>query len=287
MEIKNRLALGLLEKNTFSLRKLITREVEYGKSFNCAGHKEGCDRKCTINLIKLNGKNYPFGGICNKYYNQVHHIAVEPKQFDFVAQRQKLVFRKIDLQGRGQRPNTIGFVKSYLVNTLYPLYYHFFSELGFKVILSDEVDKNGLKKVYSSFCFPAEISYGMFMNLLHKNLDCIFLPHVVELYVENSLSYEPEMQSVCGIVQTEPYYLRSAFRQIKPELISPVLNFSQGWHTAEKDFVTIGRKLGASTKAAKTAFQNALLKQLDFFKSIKMMGDLVLADLAKDQTKLV
>ena len=68
LEIKERLELNLLEEKVFNLDELIERKVDYGKSFICVGQPEGCDRKCSVSLIVLDGKKIPFGGACNKYY---------------------------------------------------------------------------------------------------------------------------------------------------------------------------------------------------------------------------
>lgn len=285
LEVKNRLSLGLLPQKEFFLDELIMREVAYGKNFVCSGTSEKCDRKCTINVIKLNDKSYPFGGICNKYYNQMHHITAEPTHLDFIDKRQNLVFQTDNSTEQKNRP-TIGIIGSYLVNTLFPLYFNFFDKLGMRVILGDEIDKEGLKKIHSSFCFPAEISHGLFMNVLTKNPDFIFLPHVTELRVENSIGYAPEYQSVCIIAQSEPYYLQSAFKTVKTKILSPILDFSQGWHTAENTFVKLGNDLGFDTALAKKAFALALQKQENFFAKRKTFGRQVLDDLAKNPQKI-
>ena len=72
LEVKRRMEMGLLEAGSFDLFALTNREVKYGKTFNCPGTSERCDRGCDINVIELNGKRFPFGGACNKYYNVAH-----------------------------------------------------------------------------------------------------------------------------------------------------------------------------------------------------------------------
>ena len=58
----------------------------------------------------------------------------ENDAIDYVKIRQDLVFKKYASaeQGKGK---SIGISKSFLTNTLYPLYYNFFTKLGFKVVL--------------------------------------------------------------------------------------------------------------------------------------------------------
>jgi len=315
LEIERRIQAGLMRKSRFDLKELSQRQVQYGKSFICPGTTEGCDRGCTINVIKLNGQSYPFGGICNKYYNILHHISIDPKRFDVVQRRQELVFSTykeetpipvrdvmsemsafspsntiknqefFNLTGVSGGARSIGLTRSFLVNHLYPLYYYFFSRLGLSVVLPETADKEGCKRVSSSFCFPVELSHGMFASLIKSKPDYIFLPQVSELYVEKSISYEPEHQCSCVILQSEPYILRSAFRDINIPVISPVLDFSKGWHTAENEFVAVGKELGFSGDESRGAFKYALKKQMQFLDERKVLGDEALRQIESDKSK--
>ena len=165
LEIKNRIELGFLEKGDYNLESLINREFKYGKEFVCAGGKEKCDLKCAISLIEIEGKKYPFGGACSKYYNERNHIKIENDAIDYVKLRQELVYKKyvnsdnMDSRFRGNDNKTVGISKSFLTNTLYPLYYNFFTKLGFKVVLSDTIEKEGIDKIRSAFCYPVEIAH--------------------------------------------------------------------------------------------------------------------------------
>lgn len=286
LEIKDRIRMGLLTKKEFSLKELAAREVQYGESFVCPGKSEKCDRGCTINVIRLNGKNYPFGGICNKYYNMMHHISIDPQKYDIVAERQSLLFDRKAEPKNGQK--TVGMPKSYYVNMLYPLYFQFFSELGFKVEIADKAEPEGIAKAASSFCFPAELSYGMFMNLIKKETDYIFLPQITELYVEKSKfrGMGREHHSTCVIAQSEPYYLQSSFKNIKAKIISPVLNFYEGWDKMEDAFIEIGRQIGCGRLEAREAYRKGVEQLREFNENKKREGDRILAELDKDKSKV-
>jgi predicted CoA-substrate-specific enzyme activase len=272
LEVESRIDSGLLEEEDFSLRELADRAVEYGISFTCPGTQEKCDRGCKINIVKVNGKSFPFGGICNKYYNALHHISVDTVALDLAELRQSIIFppaeksndgegigsQKIQGQSKKKKPS-VGISKSFFTNSLYPLYSGFFKGIGAKIMLSSDVDPDGVKKTCSSFCFPAEISHGIFMSLLAKNPDFIFLPQITALHVNGStegLSYEKH--TTCVLAQSEPYFIRSAFREIGPQLLTPILNFNNGWHSMEKEFVKMGRELGAGASIAKKAYRQGV-----------------------------
>jgi len=120
-----------MEPAQFDLQTLVDRDVSYKKPFVCGGGKEKCDRRCEIAMIEIEGKKYPFGGACNRYYNLRRKVSYDVQKLDLVRLRQNLIFNKYGkTQPGGQtRPRgSIGFNRSFLVNSYYPLYSHFFTE---------------------------------------------------------------------------------------------------------------------------------------------------------------
>lgn len=286
LEVKHRIDLGLLESDSFHLDELINREVTYLKDFNCKGGKEKCDRNCHVKIIELEGKKIPFGGACNKYYNIVSGKDLDTTGNDLVKIRQDVIFNKyLMLPSHNGNPVTVGINRSFLTNTLFPLYYNFFIKLGMKVIVSDEVDESGVKKKSSSFCFPAEIAHGEFENLLKKNPDYIFMPQVTELFVEKSNSYKKEHQCTCFLLQSEPYYIKSAFKdqieKSKVKLLTPVIDFSKGWFTQEDAFVKIAQLMGIHASLAQDAYEFAVKCQLEAMNELKLIGKKFIEDLKK------
>lgn len=281
LEVKRRLEMKLLEPASFDLRELADREVSHGKAFVCPGNTENCDRGCSISVIKFDGKSHPFGGICNKYYNASRHVRIDPKPYDLVARRQAAVFAPVPSQ-RSALKRTVGLTRSFLTNTLYPLYHHFFTDLGFEVILSDSVDPEGMKSTHASFCFPAELAHGMMRNLISKNPDYVFLPQINELCVEECVTRDPSHQSTCVIVQGESFYLQSAFKNTECGILSPELNWSQGWSTMKSAFVAMAKELGCDEQRAGEAYLAAVAKLEEFFARRRQLGREALEAVEKD-----
>ncbi len=275
LEVKNRIVNGLTQKKTFDPATLASRDVTYGKSFICHGGTEHCDRGCEIAMIVIEGKKYPFGGACNKYYNLIHHVEHNAKDYDLVKVHQDLVFREASKHPHPENKGpTVGINRAFLTNMLFPLYEKFFNELGAKIILSDTVDPDGIKRKRSAFCYPGEISHGAFANLISKKPDFIFIPSVIELYVDNARTRRREHQCTCLLLQSEPYYLKSAFKDIDPSIkvLSPILDFSQGYETQEAEFITIGAALGVSENNAKAAYHAAVKAFKDLQQEIQQKG---------------
>ena len=283
LEVKNKLSLGLLKPMSFDLKELAEREVSYGKPFTCAGGREKCDRKCAISRIQIKGKTYPFGGACNKYVNLIQDKKQhDVDELDLVVLRERLVFEKYG-RDRGTYllpPNnkTVAINYSLLTNTLYPLYYNFFTALGFDVLPDGEIDAAGMERRGAEFCYPAEIAHGAIMGLVKKSPDIYFLPHVKSMLVENGI----KASVTCPMVQAEPYYLKAAFDELKGKtVISPVLHFAKGYEQAQDSFINTGKTLGISPKHAKKAFALAVQAQKSFHDECLQIGRAFLADLEK------
>jgi predicted CoA-substrate-specific enzyme activase len=281
LEIKNRIGLGLLEKRDFILQELVARKFNYSSEFICAGGGEKCDLKCSVALIEIEGKKYPFGGACSKYYNLRQKISSENSAVNYVKLRQDLVFNKYaDLPPANGK--SIGISKSFLTNSLYPLYYNFFTKLGFKVILSDEISQAGVDKIRSAYCYPVEISHGLFQNLIDKKVDYIFLPHVTQMQNQHDEKYK----RLCVFVQGEAYYLKSAFSDDKvPEVISPVIDFTGPDRNIADSFVEVARRLKISSTLARQAFDFANGRYKAMLEEFKEIGKQIIKDLEQDKDK--
>lgn len=287
LNVKEKLRLGLLEPIHFDLEELSQREVIYKEPFVCAGGEEKCDRKCTIQRIEIQNKIYPFGGACNKYYNMRYEKNNNTSKMDLVSLREKMIFDKYSIK-RGIRVvsnknKSIGISRSLLCNTFFPLYYQFFYALGFDVICSDEVDKEGMEKKAASFCYPVEISHGVMESLIKKNPDIYFLPHVksVEVSQGNSASV------TCPFVQGEPYYIKSAFKELKNKtVLSPVLDFAKGYDYIRNTFLKMSKLLHVDINSAKAAFELGIQAQKDFQYECREIGKEILKQIEEDDNKI-
>jgi predicted nucleotide-binding protein (sugar kinase/HSP70/actin superfamily) len=288
LEVKKRLDLGILEEKKFSLKEIIDRKVEYDEPFTCNGGKEKCDLKCSINRIRIQGKLYPFGGACNRYYNIRVKKEVETENLDLVNVRQKLLFEKY-APAREINPEApvIGINKSFLTHWIYPLTYNFFSVLGCRVLLSDKINEDAFNRQSSSMCFPAQVALGLFDNLIEKKPDYYFMPQVKEMYVPKG-NTRREFSATCIFVQGEPFYTDKAFLEynLKDKILAPAVNFSGGWENGKSQFVKSAVKLGFSKTDAGNAFDKALEMQYAFERECRETGRKAIEELHKNPDKI-
>ncbi len=292
LAVKQRIADGLLKPQSFDLEQLAAREVNHGRSFACSGGRQSCDRRCTISLVEIDGRRYPFGGACNRYENLRRRIRHDTARLDQVRQRQRLVFEAFAPRSEppaGGWRGRIGINRSFLVNSLYPLYAHFFAQLGFQTVLPGQPAAEGIDRCNAPFCYPVELAHGFFHTLLEetRDLDFIFLPHLKS--VPASAAGTPAQ--LCPLAQGETFYLRSAFRdrlgsaQKLPTILAPRLELTAGFEQAEPALVEMARKIGIDRHEARRAVSTAIAWQRRCLAAIRQMGEDFLTALEREPSQ--
>ncbi|MCU0665260.1 MAG: acyl-CoA dehydratase activase, partial [Myxococcota bacterium] len=286
LEAKHRMESGALLESSFNLDELATRTVEQGKPFHCRGGKGNCDRACEIATMIIEGRKYPFGGACNKYYNELHRVQYDPAEHDYVRRRQDLVFETHAAQPPARPKARIGVLRTFLTNRYYPLYSHFFAQLGLEPVLSKKVDEAGMRRSAAEMCYPAEIAHGALANLLSLDVDYLFLPKLFSLPVEGG-NTDRKFQASCLLLQSEAYWLRSAFAKelAGKKLIEPQFDFNEGIRARRGQFATLAAQMGASWFEGSAAFGHAVEAQEACETDIKDLGQQALRALQRDPSQ--
>lgn len=278
LKVKEEIDCGITSKSDFNLSEIIKRQFETGKTFICRDKQNGCDRKCEINTFKVNGKVIAFGGACNKYYDAFTNTQPDWQKNDFVKVRMEKIYSS---QNTNTGALSIGLNQSFTLNRLYPLYNSFFTSLGFRTILSDRVDKEGFDNQHSSFCYPVELSHGLFSNLISKSPDYIFMPEIYEMHVEGCEHDQKDSSATCVFVSKEVNYLSQAFDFDETRIIHPYLNFARGYLSQENEFVKIAQRLGVhNTSTIRKKFRKSVRFQQTIEQELLGLGDNILNNLA-------
>ena len=282
LEVGARLQRGLLTEGSYDLLELAERKIEYDQPFICPGDK-GCDRGCVINVLKIKGKRYPFGGACSRYAGVERQERHDAGALNLVFGRERLLYDRASPAPPKNNRRRVGISRSLMVNELYPLYHHFFTALGFELVLPTGLKPEGLLRQGAAFCYPIEQAHGYMADLLTKKTDYIFLPQIKGL----PTGYEYETSVSCPLVQGEPYYLRAAFPELRDDrrVLSPVLDFASGYEAQRTAFVGLGRSLGVTQAEAATAFAAAVEAQKKFRQELKSRGQKLLAELKSDPSQ--
>ena len=266
---KQKFTEGLLSKASFDLDKILATNIVYEKEFQC----KSCDNFCPIRMLNVNSHQYMFGGRCNKYANNgKKKIANENNVIDYIEKRNDILFKECSPDPATlirRKDFVVGIPRCFSIYTLWPLYAWFFHTLGIETFVSREISHEGMARVESSYCFPAEIAHGAVQDIFNRNIDYIFLPHFrdMESYEKNAPA------NFCPITQSLPYYIKKAFPEIPDEkYLAPVVSFMYGLDKAVEPFITMAATLGFTENEATNAFTVAYAKQMECFAKFAELG---------------
>ncbi len=128
--------------------------------------------------------------------------------------REKLLFA--DYLSKEEKRNTqnitIGIPRVLMFWETMPFWTTFWQKLGFRVQISSagshQMFEEGLSAVTSdTVCFPAKLVHGHIRDLVHKQVDRIFLPSIAEIASENT---EETSESMCAIVKGYPLVIKNS-----------------------------------------------------------------------------
>lgn len=262
------------EKSSFKGFDLSQRRYEHS-SFEC----KGCPNLCLIRKVSVEGEKPLFyGSRCEKY--DVIKRAKGTAIPDLFEEREKMLFAPY--QGEENLPKEspqIGIPRILHFHEMFPFWKAFFTELGYRVILSDathkELIRKGVENVVAETCFPIKVSHGHILNLLEKGVKKIFLPSIINL--KSSHPEIPNSQA-CPYAQSLPYTIHSSidFKKAQAEVLQPVFNFGLGREKLEKELIRFGRELHRGSKQVKKALEKAERFQALFYQSLLHRGKEIL-----------
>jgi len=254
-------------------------------SFEC----KACANRCDVNTFEMeDGPKYFYNDRCEKY-SAVQKKALGSDLPDLFAERHELMMNIYQSKVPDGAP-TMGIPRGLMFTEFFPLYNAFFSELGFKVVPSDDTNKRivtmGLETSIGEPCFPFKVAHGHHMDLVEKGVDAIFSPGIINTDQPNSNLRQAQ---TCPYLQGAPDVINSAIgiteRGIR--LFSPRIQFKRGRKHVERIMIEVASQLDKNPAEAKKAFAVAWDTHLSFRKKIEERGTEVVQGISKDQMAFV
>lgn len=235
-----------LTQTTFKGFRRVSRNYK-SSSFLC----KHCSNECEINKIAIeDAKTIYNGGRCERYEEKSKKKQnVLP---DYFRLRNDIFFQRDAVQGV-----EIGLPRSLIFYELFPFFYKFLTELGFKPILSEQTTRktvsSGAEISVADTCLPVKVALGHVHELIESGVHQFFIPSIISMPEKDS---KFDRCFVCPYVQTIPYMTRAVFgKRIK--IYSPHLYFDRGQEGIEASLIKFARTAGKSEKEAKRAIVNA------------------------------
>jgi activator of 2-hydroxyglutaryl-CoA dehydratase/predicted nucleotide-binding protein (sugar kinase/HSP70/actin superfamily) len=266
-----------------TLEDLLKKELLEGKSFIC----KSCDYHCDIRNFIVDGKKVPFGGFCRRWENvRKNEEIIDPDIHNMVKFRDEQLFNKFSNFGEDlpAESKTIGMTGSFFELTYLPFFTNLFVKLGYKPVLADEIDKDGVLRQGAAFCWPVEVMHGLFANLIKKQPNFYWLPQLKSTSEKN---IQGESKHTCPFVQGIPYVLGTAFSEISQEkILKPYLELSEGTQKIFQHLLTLKDTLGFSEAELSSAIEYSWDEQIKFFSSLKKKGNEILNWLKEDNSRI-
>lgn len=140
---------------------------------------KGCTNHCLLTINKFsNGRRYITGNRCERGVGKEPNAEHIPNLYDYKLHR---TFDYEPLSDEKATRGVIGIPRVLNIYENYPFWYTFFTDLGFKVVISPESSRKiyelGIESIPSeSECYPAKLAHGHVMWLIKQGIKDIFYP---------------------------------------------------------------------------------------------------------------
>jgi len=266
-------------------------------SFEC----QDCPNQCEVRKVVFGGERPIFyGSRCGKYDSPEKKEHCRSSKIPRLFEERYKALMNAYPKDTPDFPNgkTVGIPRALFFHELFPLWKAFFTELGFRVVVSDPTSRHimrkGVENVIEEPCLPIKVAHGHVLNLLEKEPDFLFLP--VQCTMEKLTNDFPKSWN-CPLAQSLPFILYSSARvkealamstDRKPRVLRPVVHADRGRPWLKK---VLKRVAGELEISATTLINKAIqvgFEALDSFDDWQQRrGQEVLAQLKPDEKAIV
>ncbi|MGE5630617.1 MAG: acyl-CoA dehydratase activase-related protein [Caulobacteraceae bacterium] len=254
--------LGISQLNEFNLKTTVSR---------CGL----CSNNCLLTVNKFgNGEKFISGNRCERGAGKVKDQSSLPNLFKYKYER---LFKYKPLENSEAKRGTIGIPRVLNMYEDYPFWFTMFTELGFRVELSDrssnKLYEKGIETIPSeSVCYPGKLVHGHIMNLIEKGVKYIFYPSITH---EKQEQKEADNHFNCPIVVSYPEVVKNNIDVLREKnilLIKPFLPFDNEDRLVERLCEEL-KPFKISKMIIRESVHSAYEEQENFKKDIQRAGE--------------
>ncbi len=140
---------------------------------------KGCTNQCRLTINRFSGgRQFISGNRCERGIGKEKNKDHVPNLFDY---KYKLIFQRESLPEDEAPRGTVGIPRVLNMYENYPFWHTFFTDLGYRVVLSPQSTRKiyelGIESIPSeSECYPAKIAHGHVEWLVSQGIKYIFYP---------------------------------------------------------------------------------------------------------------
>ncbi|MHB8064957.1 MAG: acyl-CoA dehydratase activase-related protein, partial [Ruminiclostridium sp.] len=234
-----------------------------------------CSNNCLLTINKFgNGEKFISGNRCERGSGKGKEQNLLPNLFEY---KYKRIFNYKPLSKVDAKRGTVGIPRVLNMYEDYPFWFTLFTELGFRVELSDrssnKLYEEGIETIPSeSVCYPGKLVHGHIMNLIAKNIKFIFYPSITH---EKQEDKEADNHFNCPIVVSYPEVIKNNMDILREENIlfmKPFLPFDNAKRLVERLFTEL-KVFNINESEIRKSVDKAYLEQDSFKKDIQKAGE--------------
>lgn len=189
---------------------------------------KGCTNNCRLTINKFSGgRQYISGNRCERGLGKQKNENNIPNLFEYKLKR---IFTYESLPADEAKRGTVGIPRVLNMYENYPFWHTFFTELGYRVVLSPNSNRKiyelGIESIPSeSECYPAKLAHGHVQWLINQKVDFIFYP---ALFYERNEFEDSNNHYNCPIVTSYSENIKNNVEEIgRGEVIfrNPFMSF--------------------------------------------------------------
>lgn len=233
-----------------------------------------CENKCGLTVNMFNQKRFISGNRCERGSGNGQIGQNLPNMYQYKYDR---LFDYESLNEDNALRGSIGIPRVLNMYENYPFWHTLFTNLGFRVVLSDQSNRTmyekGIESIPSeSVCYPAKLVHGHIINLLEHGLKTIFYPCI--MYENREFSSSDNIYN-CPIVTSYSEAIKlnvEELREEEIELINPFLPFDSKSLLKKLLEVKEFKKYNFSRRELRHAIKRAVFEQNRFREDIVNKG---------------
>lgn len=269
-------ALIAKERDNGNVPKLPTSEEL--KSFdyeNTTRRCNGCSNACRLTVTKFSdGSRYISGNRCEKGAGKIKNTKDLPNLYKYKYDR---LFEYEPLDEKDAPRGVIGLPRVLNMYENYPMWFTFFTQLGFSVKISPEstheIYEKGIESIPSeSACYPAKMVHGHIQALLDEGVKKIFYPCVAYEQMEYS---DAGNHFNCPMVTSYPEVIYNNMDSVRAdgvEFLFPFMNLDD-IDSCKKQLIKVFEKDGISKSEIEKACDMAFEETKKFKQDIRNKGE--------------
>ena len=252
-----------------------------------------CSNNCLLTINKFSENEiFVSGNRCEKGEIIYTKSRKENNHINLFRYKYNKLFKYRSLSKEEATMGEIGIPR--VLNTYedYPFWHTLFTELKFRVVLSDKSSKklyeSGITSIASeTVCYPAKLVHGHIENLIKKGLKYIFYPCITN---EKKEDLSASNNYNCPVVISYSEVIKNNVEELRKNnitYINPFLSLNNKEKLKTRLYDELSIHFNLSKNDINKAVDKAILEQESFKKDIQTQGELALKEINDKNLKAI